>query len=126
VQFDLPFYVVVLFYGVPWFLSSLWAGWLGRQPATPRFVRRMRMLIAVLCAACFVASGFAARAPFGRVDFDATTSQQVLSDSIVASMRWVAAGLGVIVLWLLVLLFGSWRWHWSLRAPKVPGSPPYR
>jgi hypothetical protein len=115
--------------GVPLLLLGFWARWLGRRPSAPRFIRALPVALFLACTAALAAQYFTlAKAVDGLSgdDIDPTTKSKFLAESIVVASRFWLAGAAALVVALLYLLFATWRYHWSVRPPVVPSSPPYR
>jgi hypothetical protein len=114
---------------VPSVLLALWARWLGRRPAAPRFVRWLPYVFLVVWAAASIITIVVAIWSFGAVsgdDTDPGTKARQLANGISYAFYCTRAEVGALAAGALYLLFGTWRYHWSVRPGEVPGSPPYR
>jgi hypothetical protein len=124
-----PVWERVAILAVPLVLLGFWAGWLGRRPPAPRFIRAIPGILTVTTALAVATQEYFLRRAEGRFDAEdvdpTTLASQTASDVTTSTHVWLA-GAAALVAALFYLLFATWRYHWSWSPPVVPRSPPYR
>lgn len=101
-----------------------WSRWLGRRTAAPRYGPWAAYVLLSLGALATITGPVVAVVGVPRVtgsDISPVDRQRVLASGIAEAfydgMLIVAVAL-VVALWLL---FGTWRWHWTVRPPGAKG-----
>ena len=103
---------------------GMWSRWLRRRTGAPRLVAWIANTLIVLAAgAALVGAVFTRRT---MTSFDACSPSRILAEGLSEALNFTAFVLTIATMTALWLTFATWRWHWSVRPPRVKGNPPYR